>query len=111
MFHLWGLDINDESITIRRLWNFFNRLPVTSETISELGGLSREEKNWSPDMYLLANVIDCIQALDWHFIAANSRNKPRPPKPYPRPQGNRQVTKKKLWPGKTILDKGSKSDV
>lgn len=109
MFHLWNLDINDESITVRRLWSFYNRLPYTSETMGEMAGLTREEKVWSPDMYLLANMIDCIQALDWHFIAANSKSKPRPPKPYPRPQGKRTTTKK-LWPGKTIVDKGVKTD-
>lgn len=109
MFHLWGMDINHESITIRRLWNFFDRLPITSETLSDIGELSRAERTWSPEMYMLANVIDCIQALDWHFIAANSKSTPKPPERVKRPEGKaRQVTKKKMWPGKTIVDKGGK---
>lgn len=109
MFHLWGLDINDESVTIRRLWNFFDRLPINSETLCDIGELSREQRTWSPEMYMIANVIDCIQALDWHFVAANSKNKPKPPKPYPRPEGVQRKTTKKLWPGKTIVDRGVKN--
>jgi hypothetical protein len=109
MFHLWGLDINHESVTVRRLWNFFDRLPASSETMSDILELTKEERTWSPEMYMQANIIDCIQALDWHFVAANSKNKPKPPKPIQRPEGKaRQVTKKKLWPGKTIVDRGTK---
>lgn len=110
MFHLWGIDINDESITLRRLWNFFDRLPVTSETLSDIGEITREERTWNPEMYMLANIIDSVQALDWHFVAANSKNTPKPPERIKRPEGKtRQVTKKKLWPGKTIVDKGGKN--
>lgn len=107
MFHLWHLDINDESVTVRRLWNFFNRLPSTSETIADIQDLSREARTWSPEMYLLANIIDCLQAVDWHVIASASKRPPRPPKPFPRPSTTR-VTKKKLWPGKTIVELPSK---
>lgn len=109
MFHLWGMDINDENLTIRRLWNFFNRLPHTSQTLSDIADMSNEERIWSPEMYMLANVVDAVQALDWHFIAANSRSTPRPPKRIDRPVGKtRNVTKKKVWPGKTIVDRGTK---
>lgn len=67
-----------------------------------------EARYWSVDTYMLANVIDAIQAMDWHFIAANSKHTPKPPKPFPRPDSQKKVNKTKtnMWPGKTIVDKG-----
>lgn len=34
---------------------------------------------------MLADLIDLVGILDWHIVSANSKRKPRRPKPYPRP--------------------------
>lgn len=107
MFHLWGLDINDESVTIRRLWNFFSRLPVHSETLNDMAEVPREARAWNVNTWMLANVLDAVAHLDWVTIAANSKHAPKPPKPFARPPMKKVVkTKRTMWPGKTIVDKG-----
>lgn len=103
MFHLWGYDINNPDLTVRRLWNFFDRLPTDSETISDIAEVPREARNWNGQMWMLANVIDALQAVDWHLVAAFSKHKPQPPKPFQRPQHKKPVRKKNVWPGKTIV--------
>lgn len=106
MFHLWGLDINDPSVTVRRLWAFFSRLPSDSQTINDINEVPRMTREWNVNTWMLANVIDALQAVDWHIIAANSKRTPKPPKPFPRPETKKRIVSKKMWPGKTIVDKG-----
>lgn len=107
MFHLWGLDINNETVTIRRLWNFFSRLPVDSETVNDIAGVPRETRSWNVNTWMLANILDAVTHLDWVTIASNSKRAPKPPKPFQRPPTKKVVkTKKTIWPGRTIVDKG-----
>lgn len=109
LFHYWNMDINDPRMTVRRLRNFFERLPSTSETISDIKDLPREAREWSNEMWMLANIFDGISHLDWVTIVANSKHAPRPPKTFPRPELKKvPKTKKTMWPGKTIIDKGVK---
>lgn len=109
LFHLWGMDINDPRMTVRRLRNFFQRLPSNSETIADIQNLTREAREWSPEMWMLANIFDGITHLDWVTIAANSKHAPKPPKLFPRPELKKVVkTKRNIWPGKTIIDKGAR---
>ena len=86
LFHYWNMDINDPRMTVRRLRNFFERLPSTSETISDIKDLPREAREWSNEMWMLANIFDGISHLDWVTIVANSKHAPRPPKTFPRPE-------------------------
>lgn len=103
------MDINDPRMTVRRLRNFFQRLPSNSETIADIQNLTREAREWSPEMWMLANIFDGITHLDWVTIAANSKHAPKPPKLFPRPELKKVVkTKRNIWPGKTIIDKGVK---
>lgn len=110
LFFYWNVDINDPRMTIRRLRNFFFRLPSTSETYSDMKELTREAREWPPELWMLANVYDAIAHLDWITIAANSRHGVgKPPKPFPRPELKKIVkSKKAMWPGKTIVDRGGK---
>ncbi len=108
LLHLWNMDINDPRMTIRRLRNFFDRLPLDSETLNDIAEVPREARIWDVNTWMLANIIDGLQSVSWHIIATNSRNKPRPPKPYPRPETSKKKVKTKAkWPGKTIIDKGN----
>jgi hypothetical protein len=95
-------------MTIRRLRNFLFRLPPDSETLQDISEVPKEARTWSPEVWMLANVYDAVSHLDWVTIAANSKHAPKPPKPFPRPElKKRVVTKKNIWPGRTIVDKGS----
>jgi hypothetical protein len=101
------MDINDPRLTIRRLRNFFNRLPVDSETLSDIAEVPRATRAWDINTWMLANLGDLLQAIDWHLIAANSKRPPPPPKPLSRPEiKEKPRLKKKAWPGKTIVDRG-----
>lgn len=104
------MDINDPRMTVRRLRNFFFRLPADSETLNDLAGVPRETRAWNVNTWMLANVLDAISHLDWVTIAAHSKNAPRPPKTYTRPPIKKveRKTKKVNWPGRTIVDKGAK---
>jgi hypothetical protein len=107
LFHLWGQDINHPLMTIRRLRNFFLRLPIDSETLNDIAEVSREARAWNVNTWMLANILDAVAHLDWVTIASNSRNTPRPPKPFDRPAMKKIVkSKKAMWPGKTIVDRG-----
>lgn len=109
MFHLWGVDINDPRVTVRRLWNFFSRLPVSSETVNDIAEVPREARYWDANTWMLANVYDAVAHLDWVTITAHSKHAKKPPKPFPRPETKKIVkTKKNIWPGRTIVDKGVK---
>lgn len=110
LFHYWNMDINDPRLTVRRLRNFVFRLPSTSEVMNDIREVPREAREWSPELWMLANVYDAIVHLDWVTVASNSKHAPRPPKPFPRPELKKVVkSKKAMWPGKTIVDRGAKS--
>lgn len=108
LFHLWGLDINHPTMTIRRLRNFFYRLPVDSETVNDIAKVPRESRYWDVNTYMLANIFDALAHLDWVTIAAHKqRGVPKPPKPIKRPEMKKiDKPKKAMWPGKTIVDRG-----
>lgn len=110
LFHLWNMDINDPRMTVRRLRNFFFRLPYKSETMMDIAEIQKEARVWDPNTYMLANIYDAITHLDWVTVSVNSKHAQRPPKVYPRPELKKIVkTKRNMWPGKTIVDKGVKS--
>lgn len=103
-FRHYGVDINDCSV--RRMRNLYERLPADCETNYDISEVPRESRGWDINTYMLANVVDALMALDWHFIAANSKRPPKPPKPFARPELKKKEPKPKgFWPGKTIVDK------
>lgn len=110
-FKYLGVDINDPRMTVRRMRNFFERLPSSSETLSDIRETPREAREWSAEIWMLANIFDAVAHLDWVTISSNSRHGAgKPPKPFPRPNTKKVVRNKKtMWPGKTIVDRGVKS--
>lgn len=106
LFHYWNMDILDERLTIRRLRNFWDRLPLESETKQDLAGIERDARLWDKNTWMLANILDGVNSTTYAIIAANSKNKPRPPKPYERPELIKKKKTKPLYLGKTIVDKG-----
>lgn len=104
----WHQDIN--RMSLRRMRNLFFRLGPDSETHFDIAETPQEARYWNINTYMLANIFDVINAVDWHIIAANSKHPPRPPKPLKRPELQKKEPKpKKFWPGKTIVDKGNSS--
>lgn len=105
LLSIWGVDINECSL--RRMRNLFERLPSTSEVHYDIEEVPRESRAWNINTYMMANLVDAIQAMDWHLIAINSKRPPRPPKPINRPKLKKEPEKPKgYWPGRTIIDKG-----
>jgi hypothetical protein len=107
LLHFYNQDVN--KVSLRRMRNLFFRLPYNSDVHFEINETPAEARIWTPDTYMLANLIDIMNAVDWHIIAANSKNPPRPPKPFKRPETTKTSKLEKpkgYWPGKTIIDKG-----
>jgi len=60
------------------------RLPLESRTIAAQQG-GDEYWGWTTDRHLSASILDALNSLTFAFISANSRKKPKVPKPVPRP--------------------------
>lgn len=84
--------------------NLYERLPVDCETNYDISETPRESRMWDLNTYMLANIIDVMNAVDWHIVAANSKHPPAPPKPFKRPDLKKKNKPKGFWPGKTIVD-------
>lgn len=73
----------------RQVLALIRQLPPESRTVAALRG-GDQFQGWGVDRYLLANVIDAINQNTYAFIAANSKRKPKAPKPVPRPSAKTQ---------------------
>lgn len=65
------------------------------------------DRLWTTTDYLLAMVVDLLQASNWQFASAHSKHRPRKPKPVPRPRDlaekkRARAEAKPFWPGRTI---------
>lgn len=107
LLRLWNQDIN--TISLRRMRNLYFRLPAECETFYDIEEITKEARQWNVDTYMLANLFDVMNAVDYHIIASNSKNPPKPPKPIQRPKLKVEKKSPKLWPGKTIVEKGVSS--
>ena len=104
-----GFDIRDmedpySSFTIRRLWVLFSALPARNAVSNAISSITREQAAWPIEAYILANVFDAIQALNYITQMANSPRgqKPQKPKQHPRPAGNSAKRIPDRFPGRTI---------
>lgn len=105
LLRYWGVDIN--KISVRRMRNLYERLPYDSDTFAEIAEVNPESRAWSPETYMLANVIDAVNYVAWSVQAANSKRPPRRPKPVDRPKITKPKPKNKktAWPGRTLVQK------
>lgn len=60
------------------------QLPLGSRTVAALRGGS-QFIGWDVDRYFLAQLIDSVNRVAYTVAAANSKRKPKTPKPTPRP--------------------------
>jgi len=59
-------------------------LPAGSRFVAERRG-GVEFRGWGHDSYALAAIVNAIRSLQFTYIAAHSKSKPTPPKPFPVP--------------------------
>ena len=84
--HTLGDYIDKGAAGMVALVHFVKHLTPDSALVQETGGLDAAE--WASTFKtnaMLADVYDAIAWLNYSFIAANSKHKPKKPKPYPRP--------------------------
>lgn len=84
MFAAYGIDILDPTVSLRRLRVLTHRLPAGAWPDNE------HPLSWSPEAYLLAQLIDEIAALHWTITRAYG-GKPSKPHRFPRPAPKRRV--------------------
>lgn len=79
---LWHAD--PPRLSPRRVVWLVEHLPEDSATVAVLRG-GAEHRSWTTAAHLLATVVDAVQLNTWATVAANSKRRPRPPTPLPRP--------------------------
>jgi hypothetical protein len=87
MLATYGVDVLDPAVSLRRVKVLGERLPAGAWPNPE------HALSWTPEAYLLAQLIDEVSALTYLTMRAHG-GKPRRPKPFPRPG----VTKKDRRP-------------
>ena len=83
-------NVDPQQATLRRTWSLLQRMPQ-GEWHKDNGPGS-----WSNESYLLASVIDAVNQNTWVTVAANSKRRPKQPKPIPRP-GQQKAKPKMKW--------------
>lgn len=61
-----------------------NQLPLASRTVAALRG-GEQFNGWDVDRYFMATLIDAVNQVAYVTAAANSKRKPKAPKPVSRP--------------------------
>lgn len=85
LLRVYGVD--PHKATPRRVWSLLRRLPAG--TWHKDNGPA----SWSNEAYLIAGLIDSVNQNTWVTVAANSKKKPKQPKPIPRPGTSVKKTK------------------
>jgi hypothetical protein len=107
-FDLRDCDDEDSTFTLRRLWVLYSGLPLRNLVSAAAAKLSREELSWSVTDFVLANVYDAVQSLDYTTKKINAPKGTNVAKPKPHPRPSRAVVRSRgmAFPGKQIFDKG-----
>lgn len=75
----YTLDDLGGSLPERALLAFVRHLPPESALVAEVD----DRGGWSLTQHLIARLIESVEALDWHFMCANTKKSQHPPKPRP----------------------------
>ena len=92
LLRVYGID--PHRATLRRVAVLLRRLPPGTWQMGE------GPAAWSREAWMLADVVDAVNATAWLIAAVNSKTKPERPKPYPRPtavQEQEQKFTKVTW--------------
>lgn len=72
-------------MSLRRLWVLVSNLPPDGATNEALSG-GREVAAWTMQVELLAQAVDRLALIDWHYSSTNSRNRIPEPEMTKRPK-------------------------
>lgn len=89
MMAVYGIDVLDANVSLRRIKVLTERLP--------LGSLPKvEEGSWSQEAHLLARLNDAVDLLIW-VVTRLAGSKSQQPKPLPRPGKTKPKGQKMDW--------------
>lgn len=74
----------DGSLTVAEAAILVKKLPHGSRTVAAMQG-GEDYWGWTPDRHILASLLDAVNANTFAFVSANSKKKPKAPKPVQRP--------------------------
>lgn len=81
MLRVYGVDVLDPAVSLRRVHVLVSRLPPGSVPAAE------SDAAWSVEAHMLASVFDAVHNLIWITLKANGAKGAVQPKPIPRPGG------------------------
>ena len=83
-----GIDDIGENLSWYTVKSYLTHLPLSSALARELNSESATWDSTLKTNFLLADLIDVLQAIDYHLVSM-SGSKAHKPKPYPRPNGKK----------------------
>lgn len=98
----YGVDLrdlfreDDRRLTPVYLLSLIRGLPMESRFNAERRG-GQVFRGWDAGRYIDVAAVNAIRALQWTYVAAHSKNKPKPPEPFPIPDHG--VRRKNRGPG------------
>lgn len=100
LLEVYGVDLRDvlrPGSTLSPQWVFvlIRGLPESSRFVAEQRG-GPQFRGWSVDRYAAAATVNAVRAMQYTYVAANSKTKPKPPDPFPVP--DTQVRKRSTGP-------------
>jgi len=93
-----------DELTPKEILVLVRQLPATSRTFSAKQG-GPEFRGWDTNSYLLASVIDAINANTHAFVSANSKRKPKRPKQVTTPMDKKRKAEKPNLFAMTVKNK------
>lgn len=94
----YGVDIRDifdpvKPLTPARFLVLIKTLPEGSRFIAERQG-GQEFRGWDAGRYATVSIVNAVRALQWTYVAAHAKSRPKPPEPFPTPGDKKPVRKK-----------------
>lgn len=115
---VYGVDLRDvlvpgSRLTPRMALVLISGLPEGSRFVAEQRG-GPQFRGWDSGRYALAATVNAVRALQWTYVAAHSKSKPKVPDPFPVPDST--VRKRATGPNTfaamaaSIMGKGREAD-
>jgi hypothetical protein len=90
---------DDCDLSPRSLLVLIKHLPVTGRFYSEQRG-GQQFRGWDESRYAMVATVNAIRALQYTYVAANSKRRPKQPEMFPIPE--QKVRKRSTGPGSFI---------
>ncbi len=97
----YGVDLRDlfrdnNRLTPLYLLSLIRGLPMESRFNAERRG-GQQFRGWDAGRYIDVATVNAVRALQWTYVAAHSKNKPKAPEPFPIP--DKTVRRRDKGPG------------